>query len=59
MSPAKRRIAVLLGGPDCGKQIRVRVRALMLKDGSTYEKTDERDRAGRVIYRHSWKGLCS
>jgi hypothetical protein len=51
--------AVLLGGIDCGKVISIGVRAIMLKDGSVYEMTDEVDSKMRVIYRHSWKGVCS
>lgn len=50
--------AILLGGPDCGKKIVKKVRAMMLKDGSIYEATTERDSEGLIIFRHSWKGVC-
>lgn len=58
MHSKRRWHAVLLGGIDCGKTIKTNVRALLLKDGSVYEQTLEKDKDGRVIYRHSWKGVC-
>lgn len=59
MSASKKWKAVLVGGPDCGKEITIGVRAMMLKDGSTYEITSEQNADGRQIYLHSWKGVCS
>ena len=54
-SPLKLSWSVFLGGPWCGAEENLGVRCMLLDNGSRYDKTDEKDSEGRIIYRHSWK----
>lgn len=56
----RKRRAVLLGGPDCGKRISVKVKALALKCGGVYQDTGGRDKQGRKVYKwtYNWGEVC-